>query len=64
VAPSGAVVWRLPVSAAQAKDAVAISVPSGLLGPGTFRLLVQGRTHDGADTVALMNYRFTLNGSN
>lgn len=64
VAPSGAVVWRLPVSAAQAKDAVAISVPSGLLGPGTFRLLVQGRTNAGADPVALVNYRFALNGSN
>lgn len=64
VAPSGAVVWRVPVSPAQAQDAVAISVPSGLLGPGTFRLLVQGRTNAGADPVALANYRFTLKGSN
>lgn len=64
VAPSGAAVWRLPVSAVQAKDAVIISVPSDLLGPGSFRLLVQGRTNAGADPVALVNYRFTLNGSN
>lgn len=64
VAPSGAVVWRLPLSATQAKDAVAISVPSGLLEPGSFRLLVQGRTDAGADAVALASYRFTLKGSN
>jgi hypothetical protein len=64
VAPSGAVVWRLPVSVAQAKDTVVISVPSGSLRPGNYRLLVQGRANAGADPVDLMNYRFTLNGSN
>jgi|SRR5580658_316654 hypothetical protein len=64
VAPSGAVVWRLPVSAAQAKDTVAISVPPGSLSPGHYRLLVQGRTSAGADPVDLVNYRFTLNGTN
>jgi hypothetical protein len=60
VAPSGAVVWRLPVSAAQAKDTVAISVPSDSLSPGNYRLLVQGRANAGADHVDLVNYRFTL----
>lgn len=64
VAPSGAVVWRVPVSAAQAKDTVAIRVPSGPLGPGNYRLLVQGHANDGSDPVALANYRFTLNRAN
>jgi hypothetical protein len=64
IAPSGAVVWRLPVSAAQAKDTVAISVPSDSLSPGSYRLLVQGRANAGADPVDLANYRFTLNASN
>jgi hypothetical protein len=64
VAPSGAVVWSLPVSATQAKDTVAIRVPSALLGPGNYRLLVQGRANAGEDPVDLANYRFTLNGSN
>jgi hypothetical protein len=63
VAPSGAVVWRLPVSAAQAKDTLAISVPSGALSPGNYRLLVQGRAKAGSHPVDLVNYRFTLNGS-
>ena len=62
VAPSGAVVWRLPVSAAQAKDTLAISVPSGSLSPGNYRLLVQGRAKAGSGPVDLVNYRFTLNG--
>jgi hypothetical protein len=64
IAPSGAVVWRLPVSAAQAKDTVAIGVPSDSLSPGSYRLLVQGRANAGADPVDLVNYRFTLNASN
>ena len=64
VAPSGAVVWRLPVSASQAKDTVAIRVPAGVLAPGDYRLLVQGRANAGEDPVDLANYRFTLNGSN
>jgi hypothetical protein len=64
VAPTGAVVWRLPVSAAEAKNALAIRVPSGSLGPGNYRLLVQGRANAGADPVDLANYSFTLNASN
>jgi hypothetical protein len=64
VAPSGAVVWRMPVSAAQARDTVAISVPSDQLSAGNYRLLVQGRANAGADPVDLVNYRFTLSASN
>jgi hypothetical protein len=63
IAPSGAVVWRLPVSATQAKDTVAIRVPAGVLGPGDYRLQIQGRGNPGAEPVDLANYRFTLNGS-
>ncbi len=64
VAASGAVVWRLPLSAAQAKAPVAISVPSGSLRPGNYRLLVQGRASAGADPAALASYGFTLHGPN
>jgi len=63
IAPSGAVAWRLPVSATQAKDTVAIRVPAGLLGPGDYRLVVQGRANPAAEPADLANYRFTLNGS-
>jgi hypothetical protein len=63
IAPSGAVVWRLPVSPTQAKDTVAIRVPAGVLGPGDYRLQVQGRANPGSDPVNLATYRFTLNGS-
>jgi hypothetical protein len=63
VAPSGAAVWRLPVSAAQAKETVAISVPSGSLGPGNYRLLVQAYANAGADPVKLVSFRFTLSDS-
>jgi hypothetical protein len=64
LAPSGAVVWRLPVSPTQAKDTVAIRVPSGLLGRGEYRLVVQGYASPGGGSVDLANLRFTLNGSN
>ncbi len=63
VAPSGAVVWRLPVSPTQAKDTVAIRVPSGALEQGEYRLVVRGQANAGGEPVDLANYRFTLNGS-
>ena len=63
IAPSGAVVWRLPVSPTQAQDTVAIRVPSGYLGQGDYRLVVQGHANSGGEPVDLANYRFTLNGS-
>jgi len=65
VAPSGAVVWRLPVSSDQAKDTVAIRVPAGSLAPGDYRLVVQGRANPaGAESTEIASYRFTLNSSN
>ena len=39
---AGAVVWRVPVSAAQAQDTVSINVPAGVLRAGDYTLLVQG----------------------
>jgi hypothetical protein len=63
VAPSGAAVWRLPVSPDQAKDTLAIRVPSEFLGPGDYRLVVQGQTSPEGEPVDLANYRFTLNGT-
>ncbi|MGB6356207.1 MAG: hypothetical protein WBF21_19715 [Steroidobacteraceae bacterium] len=63
VASSGAVVWRLPVSAVEAKGTVVISVPSGALAPGNYRLLLQGRADAGQVPVDLASYRFTLKGS-
>ena len=65
VAPSGARVWRAPVSASQAKDTVSIRVPAGPWGPGDYKLLVQGYTDSSrAEPVDLASYRFTLNGFN
>ena len=64
VAPSGAVVWRLPVSPTQAKDTVAIVVPPGLLGRGEYRLIVQGHANPGGESADLASYRFVLNDSN
>ena len=63
VAPSGAVVWRLPVSSNQAKDTVAIRVPSALLGRGDYRLIVQGHANPEGKPAELASYRFTLNGA-
>ncbi|MGO9931212.1 MAG: hypothetical protein ACLPV8_05305, partial [Steroidobacteraceae bacterium] len=59
IAPSGALVWRVPVSAEQAKDTVSIRVPAGNWRDGDYRLIVQGY----ADTVRgepadLARYRF------
>jgi len=64
VASSGAVVWRLPVSPTQAKDTVAIRVPSGLLARGEYRLIVQGHANSQGPSADLANYRFTLNSPN
>jgi hypothetical protein len=59
--PAGAVVWRLPVSAAQATDTVPIRVPSGVLAPGDYRLVVKGQPIPGGQSAELVTYRFTLN---
>jgi hypothetical protein len=64
VAPSGAIVWRVPVSAEQAKDTVSIRVPAGTWERGDYALIVQGHTNlDSAEPVALARYRFTLHSS-
>ncbi|MGC1458275.1 MAG: hypothetical protein WA825_08380 [Steroidobacteraceae bacterium] len=65
---SGTVVWRLPVSAAQAQDTVSISVPAGALRAGDYTLVVQGveAEHHGADSpqsTDLARYRFALSPS-
>jgi putative zinc finger protein len=39
---SGSVVWRVPVSAAQAQDTVSINVPAGALSAGDYTLVIQG----------------------
>lgn len=65
---SGSVVWRLPVSVAQAQDTVSISVPAGNLRPGDYTLLVEGLASRGtgggaAQSRDLARYRFTLTAS-
>ena len=65
VAPSGAIVWRVPVSAEQAQDTVSIRVPAGAWERGDYALIVQGHTNpERAEPVALARYRFTLHSSN
>jgi Putative zinc-finger len=65
---SGAVVWRVPVSAAQAQDTVSINVPAGALRAGDYTLLVQGmeaqdRSDRGPKTTDLARYRFVFSPS-
>jgi hypothetical protein len=66
---SGAVVWRVPVSAAQAQDTVSINVPAGALRAGDYTLIVQGleaqdRSGPGSPQAAdLARYRFALSPS-
>lgn len=65
VAPSGAVVWQLPVSAEQAKDTVAIRLPAAARAAGDYHLIVQGLSQLPREEPAeLARYRFTLNSSN
>jgi hypothetical protein len=52
---SGAVIWRIPVSASLAQDTVSISVPAGALRSGDYTLVVQGV---GPKTTDLARYRF------
>lgn len=64
VAPSGAIVWRVPVSAEQAKDTVSIRIPAGEWRSGEYRLIVQGHSPSPEQEPAeLARYRFTLNSS-
>jgi hypothetical protein len=61
IAPSGAAVWRVPVSASQARDTVSIRVPGGDLKPGDYTLRVQANLVRG-EPVDIARYRFTLSG--
>jgi hypothetical protein len=61
VAPSGAVVWRVPVSTEQAKDTVSVLIPAGNWESGDYRLIVQGyASRAPAEPADLARYRFTL----
>jgi hypothetical protein len=61
VAPSGAIVWRLPVSTEQAKDSLSIRAPAGNWGRGEYTLLVQGYRNLSREPPAdLARFRFTL----
>jgi hypothetical protein len=61
-APSGAVVWRVPVSAEQAKDTVSIRIPAGSWESGDYSLTVLGNTNSvAAEPAVIVRYRFTLN---
>jgi hypothetical protein len=66
---SGVVVWRVPVTAAQAQDTVSISVPAGALHAGEYTLVVQGtQAQDRAEgsnpnAADLARYRFVLSPS-
>jgi hypothetical protein len=62
MAPSGAVVGRVPVSAEEAKDTVSIRIPAGQWGSGDYRLIVQGHSPSPEQAPAeLASYRFILN---
>jgi hypothetical protein len=66
---AGTVVWRVPVSPAQAQDTVSISVPAGALRAGDYALVVRGlqtqERGDGANPqgAELAHYRFILSPS-
>jgi hypothetical protein len=63
IAPSGATVWRVPVSASQAKDTVSIRIPGTDLQPGDYTLRVQANPVRG-EPADIARYRFTLSGIN
>jgi hypothetical protein len=65
IAPSGARLWQLPVSAEQAKDTVSMRIPAGHWQDGEYRLTVEGHAdRAGAEPAELARYRFTLHLSN
>ncbi len=64
VAPSGAIVARVPVSAEQAKDTVSIRIPGENWGSGKYEVIVQGYPSPvRAVTADLARYQFTLHNS-
>jgi hypothetical protein len=65
VAPSGAVVWRVPISAEQARDTIYIRTPAGSRSSGDYAVIVQGYANrDRGEPADLARYRFTLHVSN
>jgi hypothetical protein len=60
VSPSGAAIWHLPVSAEQAKETVAVRIPTAHWPAGEYRLIVYGRAPGVAAEKAadLAHYRF------
>jgi hypothetical protein len=63
--PSGAIIWRVPVSAEQAKDTVSIRIPARDWAGGGYQLVVQGNENPAPSEPAdLAHYRFMLNNSN
>jgi hypothetical protein len=65
LAPSGAVVWRVPISAEQAKDTVYIRTPALPRENGDYGVIVQGYANpDRGEPADLARYRFTLHVSN
>jgi len=61
LALDGRTLWSVPVSRAQARDTVSITVPPGTLPPGQYTLLVQGYpAGDSAHPTALARHRFAL----
>jgi anti-sigma factor RsiW len=59
--PAGAVVWRVPVSAEQAKDTVSVRIPAGQWRDGDYRLIVQGNANRAqGEPAELARYRFIL----
>jgi hypothetical protein len=58
LAPSGATLWRLPISRQLAKDTVSIRVPASGAGEGTYTLVVQGMKSSSESPTDLAHYRF------
>jgi hypothetical protein len=61
LSPSGATLWRLPISAEQAKDTVSVRIPTAHWPPGEYRLMVYGQGRTGVQQAAdLARYRFNF----
>jgi Putative zinc-finger len=65
IAPGGGLLWRVPVSAEQAKDTVSIRVPAGRRERGLYTLLVQGYVDPAQGKAAeVARYRFAMTNIN
>jgi hypothetical protein len=58
--PAGAALWRLPISAEQAKDTVSVRIPTAHWVAGEYRLIVYGHG-PGTEAADLARYRFNFN---